>query len=157
MFRLAPFSNFVSMATDVPAETFRQILEEGVVAMPLDPTNLDGAFVHPAGFSFVVDTSFRARETEADGTQTAPGQRVRSVVLDDGTVVVANGVAANTTLNVVSNDFSLNGGDAYPAVPFTRLGVSYQQALSDYISIDLAGTISGADYPNGGEGRITIN
>ncbi|TVZ41055.1 5'-nucleotidase [Alteromonadaceae bacterium 2753L.S.0a.02] len=152
-FRLAPFSNFVSLATDVPAETFRQIVEEGSVRLPASG---DGGFIQASGFSYVIDTSFPARVTEADGTEVAAGQRVRSLVLDNGTVVVANGVAADMTLTVVSNDFSLNGGDGYPALSFTRLGVSYQQALSDFISIDLGGVISAADYPVGGEGRITI-
>lgn len=75
--------------------------------------------------------------------------------LDDGTVVVSGGVATpGLTLTVASNDFSLNGGDAYPVLPFTRVGVSYQQALSDFVSS--LGTITAADYPRGGEGRITI-
>lgn len=112
--------------------------------------------MHGAGFSYMVDTSFPARVTTAEGQEISPGQRVRSVILDDGTVVVANGVSVDMTLNVVSNDFSLAGGDAYPAVPFTRLGVRDQQALSDFISIDLAGAVTAADYPVEGTGRIVV-
>jgi 5'-nucleotidase len=33
--------------------------------------------------------------------------------------------------------------------------VTYQQALSQYIVEDLSGLITAADYPEGGEGRIT--
>ena len=39
--------------------------------------------------------------------------------------------------------------------PFTVLGVSYQQALTNYIENALGGEITAADYPEGGEGRIT--
>jgi len=42
----------------------------------------------------------------------------REVVPDDGTVVLENGVSTpGLTLKVASNDFSLDGGDACPAVP----------------------------------------
>ncbi|BDZ41853.1 multifunctional 2',3'-cyclic-nucleotide 2'-phosphodiesterase/5'-nucleotidase/3'-nucleotidase [Paraoerskovia sediminicola] len=153
-FGIAPFSNFVAIAPDVPAETFRQLLEEGSASLP----GSDGAFVHAAGFSYTVDTSYPARVVVTDtGEQVTAGERVRSVVLDDGTVLVADGVAvAGATVNVASNDFSLAGGDAYPAVPFTRVGVSYQQALAGYLVEDLGGVVSAADYPVGGSGRITI-
>jgi 5'-nucleotidase len=39
-------------------------------------------------------------------------------------------------------------------LPFTTVGVSYQQALSNYIVGPLAGQITAAAYPEGGEGRI---
>jgi 5'-nucleotidase len=35
------------------------------------------------------------------------------------------------------------------------VGFTYQQALSNYIQDGLGGLISAADYPEGGEGRIT--
>jgi 5'-nucleotidase/UDP-sugar diphosphatase len=34
--------------------------------------------------------------------------------------------------------------------------VSYQQALADYLTDDLAGQVTAADYPEAGEGRITV-
>lgn len=56
-------------------------------------------------------------------------------------------------------DFLARGGDQYPfrGEAFTVLGVSYQQALSNYIqdAAGLSGLIGAADYPVGGEGRIT--
>jgi 5'-nucleotidase len=85
-----------------------------------------------------------------------PGERVRSLVLDDGTVVVANGVTQNVTVDVAGLNFSLNGGDAYPVVPFTNLGITDQQSLQGYIEGPLGGVVTGAQYPRGGEGRITI-
>ncbi len=152
-FQVAAFStNFVSIAPDVPAETFRQILEEGAIGLP---AGADGGFVQAAGFSYTIDTSRQPRVT-AGAVQTVAGARITDVVLDDGTVVVADGVAAPITLTIASNDFSLAGGDAYPVVPFTRLGESYTQALISYVTEDLGGVISAADYPEAGEGRITI-
>ncbi|MGF1597210.1 MAG: bifunctional metallophosphatase/5'-nucleotidase [Acidimicrobiales bacterium] len=153
-FRLAPFGNFVAVAEDVPAETLRQIIEEGAIALPATG---DGGFVHLAGATVVIDPSFPARDADQNtGVQNAPGQRVRSLVLDDGTVLVDNGVAADVTVDVAGLNFSLGGGDAYPAVPFVNLGVTDQQALRDYIEGPLGGVVTAAAYPPGGEGRITI-
>ena len=86
-----------------------------------------------------------------------------NVTLADGTPVVAGGVpaapSADTNVSVVVVDFLARGGDGYPFPEdeeFTVIGTSYQQALADYIAADLAGLISAADYPEGGEGRITF-
>jgi 5'-nucleotidase len=153
-FRLAPFGNFVAIAEDVPAETLRQIVEEGAIALPAPG---DGGFVQIAGATIVIDPSFPARvANQTTGEQLMAGQRVRSLVLDDGTVVVANGVTQNVSVDVAGLNFSLNGGDAYPAVPFTNLGITDQQSLQGYIEGPLGGIVTEAQYPRGGEGRITI-
>ncbi len=86
------------------------------------------------------------------------GTRVLTAMLEDGTVLIENGaVVAGPDLTVATIDFLANGGDQYPfrGAPFTTLGVSYQQALANYIETGLGGLISAADYPEGGEGRIT--
>jgi 5'-nucleotidase / UDP-sugar diphosphatase len=83
---------------------------------------------------------------------------VIEVVLDDGTVIVTGGnVVAGDPIDVATIDFLAKGGDQYPYrdLPFTSVGFTYQQALSNYIVDGLGGTISAADYPSGGEGRIT--
>ena len=56
---------------------------------------------------------------------------------------------------IATIDFLAKGGDQYPyrGAPFTILGLTYQQALADYIVNGLGGVISAADYPEGGEGR----
>ena len=81
------------------------------------------------------------------------------MTLDDGTVIVENGaVVAGDPLDVATVDFSACGGDQWPwdgAGDFFVLGASYQQALESYIVEELAGLITAADYPEGGEGRIT--
>jgi 5'-nucleotidase len=74
--------------------------------------------------------------------------------------VVVNGApVAGVTVNIASNDFTIQGGDQYPfrGAAFTRLGVTYQQALANYIeeAAGLNGVVSAALYPEGGEGRLT--
>ena len=154
-FRLQPFGNFVAVAEDVPAETVRQIIEEGAIRLP-DPG--DGGFAHVSdGATVVIDPSFPARDADQNtGVQNTPGERVRELVLDDGTVLVTGGVTQDVAVDIVGLNFSLGGGDAYPAVPFTNLGISDQQALQTYIEDTLGGVVTAAQYPRGGEGRITI-
>ena len=154
-FRLQPFGNFVAIAEDVPAETVRQIYEEGAIRLP-DPG--DGGFAHVSdGATIVIDPSFPARVADqSTGVQSSPGERVRELTLADGTVVVTGGVTQDVTVTIAGLNFSLGGGDAYPAVPFTSIGVSDQQALQSYIENDLGGTVTTAQYPRGGEGRLTI-
>ena len=79
------------------------------------------------------------------------------MTLDDGTAIVRDGaVVAGGPVVLVTIDFLANGGDCYPLadVEFTKLGVSYQQALANYIAQDLGGTITATDYPEGGDNRI---
>jgi 2',3'-cyclic-nucleotide 2'-phosphodiesterase (5'-nucleotidase family) len=152
-FSIAPFPNFVSVVPDVPREQFKEIVENMVSQIP----DADGRFGQVAGFSFSYDARGTAQEVDAAGNVLIPGDRVRSLTLDDGTVIVANGaVVLGPAVAIATNDFSARGGDLYPfrGLPFTTVGVTYQQALSDYIVEDLAGLITAVDYPEGGEGRI---
>jgi hypothetical protein len=83
---------------------------------------------------------------------------VVDVTLDDGSVIVAAGVVVDgAALNIATIDFLARGGDQYPyrGAPFTNVGATYQQALANYIVDGLGGEITAADYPEGGEGRIT--
>ncbi|MGF1646276.1 MAG: bifunctional metallophosphatase/5'-nucleotidase [Kineosporiaceae bacterium] len=153
-FRLAPFGNFVAVAEDVPAETLRQTVEQGAIRLPEAG---EGGFVHLAGASVVIDPSFPARVADpTTGAQVTPGQRVRSLVLDDGTVLVEDGVSLDVTVDVAGLNFSLAGGDRYPAVPFTTVGVTDQQSLLAYVEGLPGATVTAAQYPRSGEGRITI-
>ncbi|MEM9564636.1 MAG: bifunctional metallophosphatase/5'-nucleotidase [Actinomycetota bacterium] len=153
-FRIQPFGNFVGVANDVPAETVRQIIEEGAIRLPAPG---DGGFAQLAGASVVIDPSFPARDADqTTGEQFSPGERVRELVLDDGTVLVTGGVTQDVTVDIAGLSFSLGGGDAYPAVPFTTVGISDQQSLQNFIENDLGGNVTAADYPRGGEGRLTI-
>ena len=152
---IAPFSNFVVVGT-VPRETFHVLLEQAVDRIP----GAGGQFAQVSGFTLTYDPSAPARETARDGDCSLAGNagsRVRDVVLDDGTVIVRDGaVVPGDAVVLATIDFLANGGDCYPLsdIEFTKLGVSYQQAVANYIATDLAGSITAADYPVGGAGRI---
>ncbi len=117
-----------------------------------------GRFAQVAGFTFEYSASGTAQLLDADGNVTVAGTRVLEATLDDGTPIVLGGVVVEgPSIDIAIVDFLARGGDQYPfrGAPFTAIGVSYQQALSNYIQGPLGGLISAADYPEGGEGRIT--
>ena len=159
-FGMAPFSNWVTVLENISREQFKEVLENAVSrAVDGDTEGGSGRFAQVSGFSFEWSESGTAQVLDADGTVDTPGTRVRRVVLDDGTVIVDGGtLVPGTALTVATNDFLARGGDQYPyrGVRFTNLGVTYQQALATYIQDPdgLNGTVTSADYPEGGEGRI---
>ena len=143
-FTWLPFSNFTAVVEGVERSTLKAILEH---VSSDAPAVAQGKFAQIGGFRYTYD---------ADG---AAGSRVRNVTLDDGTVIVQNGsVVAGPALTVATIDFLARGGDGYPFGPvdFTPVGVSYQQALANYLTAPdgLNGQVTAADYPEGGEGRI---
>lgn len=145
----------MSVVPNIPPAQFKELLENAVSGIPA----ADGRFAQVAGFSFTYDAALQAQVVNNAGTVLTPGFRVREVRLDNGTFIVQNGavVAGAPSVSIATNDFSARGGDQYPfrGAPFTTLGVTYQQALSNYIQVPLVGLITAADYPEGGEGRIT--
>ncbi len=152
---IAPFRNFVVVG-EVERETFHILLEQAVDRIP----GAGGQWAQVSGFTLTYDPAAPAREIARDGDCSLvgnPGERVRQVVLDDGTVIVEDGqVVEGDAIWLTTIDFLANGGDCYPLADseFTKLGVSYQQALANYISINLEGVITAEDYPEGGGGRI---
>jgi 5'-nucleotidase len=153
-FGMVPFPNFLTLVPDIPRAQFKEILENAVSRVEF----VDGRFAQVSGFSFSWDPSGTPQVLDADGNVVTPGTRVVDVVLDNGTPIVSGGVVqAGASLNIATIDFLARGGDQYPfrGAPFINLGATYQQALSNYISDGLSGLITAADYPEGGEGRIT--
>jgi 5'-nucleotidase len=149
-FEMLPFLNFVCVVPEVPAEQLLAILENAVsrVAPPPGfPTGGTGRFAQIAGFSL------------AYAVDAAPGSRVVEVTLDGGTVLVSDGavVEGAPTVNVATINFLATGGDGYPfnGAPFVTLGATYQQMLFNYLVDELGGQVTAAQYPEGGEGRIT--
>ncbi|MDP5183028.1 5'-nucleotidase C-terminal domain-containing protein [Blastococcus sp. BMG 814] len=147
-YTVLPFANFVGVAPAMPVETFIAGVEHGLSG------DVTGGVLQPAG-SFAQAAGYRV---SYDPAQEA-GSRIVDLVLDDGTVLVADGVPTGDleTLSVATIDFLLRGGDGYPfaGVDFTVLPVTYQEAFETYLVEDLGGVVSAADYPVGGEGRIT--
>jgi 2',3'-cyclic-nucleotide 2'-phosphodiesterase (5'-nucleotidase family) len=153
-FSMLPFANFVSVVENISREQFKEILENAVSRVEF----VDGRFAQIGGFSFVYDPAGTAQVLDLDNNIVTPGTRVLRAVLDDGTVLIDGGVVVpGDALTVATIDFLARGGDQYPfrGAPFTTLGVTYQLSLSNYIQDGLSGMITAADYPEGGEGRIT--
>ena len=142
-YTILPFANFVGVAPAMPVETFIAGVERGLSGLP----GAAGQFAQAAGYRVTYDASQPV------------GSRVVDLVLDDGTVLVEDGVPTDAlaTISVATIDFLLRGGDGYPfdGIDFTVLPVTYQEALETYLSEDLGGVVTAADYPLGGEGRIT--
>jgi 2',3'-cyclic-nucleotide 2'-phosphodiesterase (5'-nucleotidase family) len=152
-FDMVPFPNFVTIVPDIPREQFKEILENAVSNVE----NVDGRFAQVAGFSFTWDPAGTPQELDDEGNVVTEGTRIQEVTLDDATVIVTGGaVVDGPALNIATIDFLARGGDQYPyrGADFTSVGVTYQQALADFIVDVLGGTITAADYPEGGEGRI---
>jgi 5'-nucleotidase len=165
-FRVLPFNNVISRVPNVPASQLKELLEWGVAALPA----AKGGFAQISGMRVTYDAS-RTAETinTADGTIVTPGQRIRSVTLDDGTELVRDGavVAGAPAVNVATTDFTArggtngNGGDDYPFRKPTvqPVGIAYQQSLEEFLVAPtaeggLGGRVTAADYPTGGDGRL---
>jgi 5'-nucleotidase len=151
-FSVAPFTNLTAILPAVSRDTLKAVLENAVCKVAA----VDGRFLQVAGMKFTWDGSLPARDLSASPAE--PGQRVRSVILDDGTVVVAGGVVqAGAAVPVSTIDFEARGGDfaPYGGTPFTIVNATYQEALMNYLKTGLGGVVSAAQYPTGGNGRIT--
>jgi 5'-nucleotidase len=164
-FGMVPFANFVSVVPYIPRDQFKEILENAVACtqpgdFATNPLCGSGRFAQVSGFSFTWTASGTGMVIDGNGNVVTPGTRVLDVTLDDGTPIVVGGVVqTGPPVTIAIVDFLANGGDQYPfrGAPFTTVGVTYQQALANYIQdpTGLNGLISAADYPEGGEGRIT--
>lgn len=154
-FDIAPFSNFVTVVYTIPPQQFKEIMENAVSQVE----EASGRFAQIAGFKMVYDPAGTPQELDDNGNVVTPGTRVQEITLDDGTPIVQNGavVEGAPSVNIATIDFLARGGDQYPFrdTLFTSMGVSYQKALSNYITQALGGTITAAQYPEGGSGRIT--
>jgi 5'-nucleotidase len=156
-FDILPFSNFTTIVPNIPAAQFKEIMENAVSNVE----NTDGRFAQISGFTLEYDPDGTAQVLDDDLNVTTAGSRVVTITLDDGTEIVSNGTVMSGApdVSIATINFSAAGGDQYPfrGAPFTTLGVTYQQTLANYITDTngLNGTIAAADYPEGGEGRIS--
>ena len=154
---IAVFHNYVVVG-EVPRETFRLLLEQSVSRLP----GAGGQFAQVSGFTFEYAPEAAAQEVDRSADCAivgSPGERVRKVTLSDGTEIVQDGVVVpGDPVTLATVDFLARGGDCYPLgdVKTTQLPVTYQQALADYVALDLGGKITAAAYPTDGGGRITM-
>ncbi len=142
-FALQPFGNFLSIAEDVGFAEIRAIVENGLAS---GVGNQDGGFIHVSdGASVVIN---------ADGT-------VADLTLSDGTPVVVGGTTQTGTATIAQLNFSIGGGDGQPDLTNTPGVTVTQTPLGDQVSfrnyLEAIGTVTAADYPNAGEGRILFN
>ncbi|AOF81801.1 hypothetical protein BSY238_1468 [Methyloversatilis sp. RAC08] len=145
-FDVLPFTNLVDVAPSVNAEQLKTIMEHSVATASASG-NADGRFAQVSGMRVVYDTT------------RASGDRIVSIVLDDGTVLVQDGevVDGARSFSLTTIDFTANGGDGYPfaaaGIEFENAvsSITYQQALQEYITDatsegGLGGVISASRY-----------
>lgn len=133
-----PFPNFVSVVSDVPLSQIKVILENAVSRVE----NVDGRFAQVAGLTF-----------HWDSTGTPNADRVTEIAIGGDTVFDSTGWLVDentTTVDVATIDFLAIGGDGYDfgGASFQSLGVTYEQAVLNYLSDELGGVITEAQYPN---------
>jgi 5'-nucleotidase/UDP-sugar diphosphatase len=131
-FDIAAFSNAISVVPDVSRTDLRAAVEHGLSLLP-GPA---GSFGQWAGLTATYDPAAPA------------GSRVVDLTLDDGTVIVEDGVVVDGPgITVATIDFLAQGQDGYnmfEPYDFTTVGVSYQQSLSQYLQG--LGTVTAAEY-----------
>lgn len=158
-----PFLNYITIVPNVTPAKLKELLENSISRMP----TADGRFAQIAGMRIAYETIGRTAQTVTQtGTTTTgdrifsitPGTRIREIVLNDGRVIVRNGavVPGAPSVNIATIDFLAQGGDSYPfnAIPYTRLGTTYQRAFFNYLTQALGGQVRSQDYPATGQGRI---
>ena len=156
-FNILPFTNLVKRAPVMNATQLKDLMEHAVAAST-QTGSPQGRFAQISGMKVVYDTTRSARSALRNG------HRIRSIVLDDGTVLVDDGAIVNPTrtFSFATIDFTANGGDGYPFAangvafendPFT---ITYQQALADLITTPKAdGGLQRLGTADGDE--ITVN
>lgn len=158
-FEILPFANFITIVEDLSPEEFKLLMENAVSRINTNSGGT-GRFAQIAGFTIDYDTTRAPAEIDVDGTVINAGDRICEIMLEDSTLIVsgANVVDGAPNVNLATVDFLARGGDQYPlgGKTSTILGVTYQIALANYLTESLGGTVTAADYPEGGEGRTEI-
>lgn len=151
-FNVLPFTNLVKRAPAMTATQLKDLLEHSVAASTA-AGSAQGRFAQVSGIRVVYDTARTAR------TAVGNGQRIREVVMDNGTVLVTGGVVNSSapTFTFATIDFTANGGDGYPfaanSVVFENAvtTITYQEALADFIATEKSlgglGRSNAADGP----------
>jgi 5'-nucleotidase len=165
-FNILPFTNLVKRAPAMNATQLKDILEHSVISANSTGGN-NGRFAQVAGMQVTYDSRLAPRASTSaaqDPLAVGTGNRVRRVVLDDGTVLIDNGVVVdnNRSFSLTTIDFTANGGDNFPfavnGVAFENdaFTITYQQALANFIQAPKA--VGGLQRLNAADGdEITAN
>lgn len=156
-FEVLPFLNFVSVIENLSPERLKLVLENACSRITSTGSGSgNGRFAQIAGLSYEYSIVGQPAAFAVDGSTIFAGDRVKRIALDSGVVIYENGAfnPAAPSVNLAIVDFLARGGDQYPLLdlPFTTIGVTYQQSLAEYVS--QLGVISAAQYPEAGEGRV---
>jgi len=153
--------------TGITGNELLPILERAVSGQTAANVGGGGQFLQLSGLEVVYDVTQPAQVVTADGQITAAGARIVSILLDpnnDRTGQLLYDVAQGGFLfdptaplfDLATINFTANGGDNFATLAnipqdrkFTLSGVTYQQALEQYIRQNLSGTIDAADIPSG--------
>ncbi|MEL6122902.1 MAG: 5'-nucleotidase C-terminal domain-containing protein, partial [Bacteroidota bacterium] len=155
---MLPFGNGVEVLGPATPADLKSLLENGLRSAP----ESTGRFSQVGGMTIVYDPNGTPQQNDDDNTMiVTPGTKVVSVTLEDGTAIIIDGepVADAPSVYVVTNDFIGGGRDGY--VTFASLetvatvGDDYKTVLEEYLVNGLSGVVTAAEYPEGGEGRIT--
>ncbi|MES2840023.1 MAG: 5'-nucleotidase C-terminal domain-containing protein [Pseudomonadota bacterium] len=155
-FNVLPFTNLVKTAPVMNAAQLKDLMEHSVAAST-PGGSAQGRFAQISGMQVTYDTTRTARSTL--GT----GERIRKIKLDDGTLLVDNGVVVSARVfSFATIDFTANGGDGYPFaannVVFNNTvnTITYQEALANFIKAPkAAGGLQRVSPADGDE--ITVN
>ncbi len=141
-FNTLTFTNFVTVARAVNAAQLKDIFEHAFSGST--PNGVEqGRYPQVSGLRVEYDSTRPARPNTAGHIVASVGQgeRVRRIVLDDGTVLVDNGLVVDSqrTVSLATIDFLANGGDNYPfaanGVVFAKPvdNITYQEALVRFL------------------------
>jgi len=169
-FDLLPFGNTLVAVTGVTPTAMKEIFERSCSVT----TSGGGQFLQFSGMKVVCLRTGVAQEVSTPatgatvGTITTAGTRVKSITLADGRAIVSNGavVAGAPSVTIVTNNFTADGGDNYPALAALKksaFGIDYEVALYEYLRTFPAGTAGLPTIPDTdarykaltGEGRFT--
>ena len=169
-FDLLPFGNTLVAVTNVSPKELKEIFERSCSVS----TSGGGQFLQISGMKVVCLRNGTAQvvSTPASGATvgsiTTEGTRVKSITLTDGRAIVSNGavVAGAPSVTIVTNNFTADGGDNYPALAALKksaFGIDYEVSLYEYLRTFPAGAAGLATIPDTdarykaltGEGRFT--
>ena len=169
-FDLLPFGNTLVAVTNVSPKELKEIFERSCSIS----TSGGGQFLQISGMKVICLRNGTAQvvSTPASGATvgsiTTEGTRVKSITLTDGRAIVSNGalVAGAPSVTMVTNNFTADGGDNYPALAALKksaFGIDYEVSLYEYLRTFPAGAAGLATIPDTdarykaltGEGRFT--
>ena len=138
-----PFGNTLYVVELTGAELL-EALEASTYCTP-EPV---GAFPQVAGIEFTINTgaAYDAGENYPGTTYAEPASINRVTILTVG----GQAFDVDATYTIVTNDFLAAGGDTYYAFSAAEsgydTGISLDQVVMDYITEELDGTVTAADY-----------